>query len=183
MSIQIRTIDAKLNLNITYPKIDIQQSKGHLNINQTNAELIIHKEEPKVIIDQYQCFAESGLKNNADLAKQFKQLALRKVLEGINRKTSEGRRMINIKRGNSNAISDIAKRNFQPKTRQFNYDIMPKSRPKIDFEESFSMDWKLGGVEIDYKIEKAMNNFQWGKVEGYLDPYPDIEISYIDERK
>ena len=183
MSIQIRTIDAKLNLNITYPKIDIRQSKGHLNIKQTNAELIINKEEPKVIIDQYQCFAESGLKNNADLTKQFKQLALRKVLEGIRRKTSEGRRMINIKRGNPNAISDIAKRNFETRTRQFNYDIMPKSRPKIDFEGSFSIDWKSGGVDIDYRVEKPINNFHWGKVEMYLNPYPDIEISYIDDRK
>ncbi len=183
MPIQIRTIDAQLNLRTTRAKIGIQQPKGQLNMKQTNAKLVINKESPKVIIDQYQCFAESGLKNNRDLAKQFEALGRRKVMEGINRITSEGSRMINIRRGNPNAITEIAKRNSQPRTREFNYDIIPKSRPKIDFEESFSIDWELGGVEIDYRMEKPTSNYQPGKVEGYLNSYPDVEISYIDERR
>lgn len=183
MPIQIRTVKPQLQIRSTNGKLEIQQPKGELEIKQEKAKMILKGEKPRVVIDQYQCFAEAGLKNNTDLSKEFKALAQRRVMEGISRINSEGTRMINIRIGNPNAIQEIAKRNLQPRALEFNYDTMPKSRPSIEIEGGQSIEWELGGVEIDYRMQKPTYNYQPGKVEGYLDPYPDIEISYIDEKR
>lgn len=183
MPIRINTVKAQLQIRTTKGKIEIQQPKGELEIKQKRAKMIISGERPKVIIDQYQCFAESGLKNNADLAKQFAALGKRRVMEGISRRTFEGRRMMNIKIGNPNAISELAMRNSQPKTLKFNYDIMPKSRPSIEIEGGQSIDWELGGVEVNYTPRNPIISFKKGKIEVYLSQKPSIDIRYIDEKR
>lgn len=179
--LQINTIRPQIQINTINGQMEIRQPKGEQSIHTTMPKVKIESETPRVIIDQYQCFAESGLKNYLDLTKEAARLGYQKVLEGITRIVEDGNRMAQIENGMPPAIPELAEKNAWEEL-DYNIDTIPKSRPKIDVEGSLNIDWELGRVNIDYKINKPIINFQRGKVEIYLKQKPSIEIKYVDER-
>lgn len=183
MGLQITTVQGQHKFNTINAQLYMQQPKGKQSIRQPKAEMTINRELPRVEIDQYQCFAEAGLKNNTDLRKQFSQLSYRKALEGIAKRVSEGNRMSNIRKGNYNVIPLIAQESTKREKKEYNYDIMPKSRPKIDVKGHLNIDWKINKPIIEYTPQKPIIDYNPGKVEVYIDPYPSIDIQYIDEKR
>lgn len=183
MPFEITTTRAQLQLRTTQPQITIQQPKGELSIKQHKPEIIIDRDPVQVIIDQYQCFAEAGLKNNTDLSKEFENLGRIKALEGIAKRVSEGNRMGTIESRNFNVIPQLAKQSSVRELKEFNYDVIPKSRPKIDFKGDLQINWNINKPDINYTPQRPKISATRGKLEGYLDPYPDIDIKYIDERR
>lgn len=179
--LKINTIRPQIQINITKGQIGIRQPKGEQSIHTTMPKVKIESEKPKVIIDQYQCFAESGLKNYLDLTKEAARLGYQKVLEGITRIVEDGNRMAQIENGMPPAIPELAEKNAWEEL-DYNIDVIPKSRPKIDVKGSLKIDWELGKANIDYKINKPIINFQRGKVEVYLKQKPSIDIRYVDAR-
>ncbi|WP_069650367.1 DUF6470 family protein [Caloranaerobacter ferrireducens] len=179
MPLQITTTKPIIQINTTNGQMNIRQPKGEQNIETTMPRVKIESEKPRVIIDQYQCFAESGLKNYLDLEKQAAMLGYQRVLEGIARIVEDGNRMAQIENGMPPAIPELAEKNAWEEF-DYNIDIIPKSRPKIDVEGSLNIDWELGKVNIDYKTNRPIINFQRGKVEIYLKQKPSIEIRYVD---
>ena len=132
-----------------------------LSIQTTYPSVQIDRQLPKVIIDQYQCFAEAGLKNNADFAADSVSYAYSKGAEGINTIVSEGNRMGAIETGNFDVITDIA---FESglEEKEFNVDIIPKSRPKIEVEGRLNIEYEMGKVNfykesmLEYKYKASM---------------------------
>ncbi|SHH69849.1 hypothetical protein SAMN02745135_01724 [Caloranaerobacter azorensis DSM 13643] len=179
MSLQITTTRVMIQINIIDGKMSICQPRGEQNIHTTMPKVRIEFEKPKVIIDQYQCFAEAGLKNYLDLTKEAARFGYQKVLEGIARIAEDGDRMAQIENGMPPAIPELAEKNAWEEL-DYNIDFIPKSRPKIDVEGRLKIDWELGKVNIDYKVNKPIINFQRGKVEIYLKQKPSIKIRYID---
>ncbi|MTI46804.1 MAG: hypothetical protein FH761_03135 [Firmicutes bacterium] len=162
--------------------MSIEQPQGELSINRTNTDMIIKKESPKVIIDQYQCFAEAGLKNNEDMIKEYAQLGHKKAIEGIRRIVSEGNMLANVRSGSPNMVARIAKSISWGGIKEFKFDMIPKSRPKIEVEGYLQIDWNIGELDINYTPHSPKINYQIGKVEAYLNRKPSIDINYIDER-
>ena len=132
-----------------------------LSIQTTYPSVQIDRQLPKVIIDQYQCFAEAGLKNNADLAADSVAYAYSKGAEGIDTIVSEGNRMGAIETGNFDVITDIA---FESglEEKDWNIDLMPKSRPKIEVEGHLNIEYEMGKVNfykesmLEYKYRASM---------------------------
>ena len=169
----------QIGINTYNGNFDIRQPQGQLSIKQIKAEMRVDQELPQVIIDQYQCFAEAGLKNTIDLTKANAQWAYQKWIEGIGRRCQEGEMLAAIERGNP--IPDIAENNAYP-IYDYNIDLMPKSRPSIDFTGYIDINWQLGGAEVNYQPQKPMIEYQRGKVDIYMEQWPNLEISYVDEK-
>jgi hypothetical protein len=178
--LQINTTPGLIGINIVQGRQSIQQPMGKQEISQPKAELYIEKELPKVIIDQYQCFAEAGLKKPIDLAKDNSQWSYECFLEGIAMYNEEGNMMAKIENG-ANPLPSIGENRAFPRY-DFNIDFIPKSRPKIDVTGYLKIDWNIKKPIINYEVRKPTIDFQRGKVEIFMRQWPSIEINYIDEK-
>lgn len=93
-----------------------------------------HMQLPRIEIDQYECFATSGLKGSFDLAKEGAQLGYKQSMEYIAKTAQDGNRLAAIEKGGT-PIQDIAKRDAWP-VHEFGLGFMPKARPKITVKGS-----------------------------------------------
>lgn len=181
MSIQISSQRGKIGLNIKNAKMNMTTEEGKMNIRQKSAKLKIKQDHAQVIIDQYQCFAEAGLKNNTDLTTDMVNLSKQAVLRGIERIAQDGDRLAMIGNRMPNAIPELAKKNTTEE-KQFGFTMIPKSRPKIDFKGGLEINWELGGVEANYTPSKINYQYIPGKVETYMKKWPELDIKFIDDK-
>ncbi|SKC55899.1 DUF6470 family protein [Maledivibacter halophilus] len=180
--LKITTTPALIGINTINAKLDISQPKADLNMHTEHAKVEINSENPKVIIDQYQCFAEAGLKNILDLTRETAQISKQAALKGIERRVSQGNQMADIHK-DYNPIAEMADYNaFELFNREFNFGLIPKSRPKIDIIEG-NVDIKVheGKANMDVKINRPQVDYTRGKVEIYLRQKNSIDIQYIGE--
>ncbi|EOC99390.1 hypothetical protein L21TH_2571 [Caldisalinibacter kiritimatiensis] len=160
--------------------MNIQQPRGEQTIRTTKPKANIKSEKPKVIIDQYQCFAEAGLKNFLDLTKEAAQLGRQKALEAITRIVQDGNRMAMIQKNMPPAIPELAEKNAWDDNLDYNIGLIPKSRPKIEVKGDLKIDWVLGKVDINYKVNKPKINYNPAKVEIYIKQKGSIDVQYVD---
>lgn len=182
MPLSITTIKGQIGIKTTNAYLDIRQPKGEQSIRQVKPQMIVDRELPKVLIDQSQPFSEAGRKSWAEFAAEYAQLGRQQALEGIARIVDDGNRMAQIQRKMPDAIPEIAFKNAMPKQHEFNFALMPTSRPKIEVTGHLNIDWQLGGVEHSYTPRKPVAEYSPGKAEIYMKQYPDIEIKYVDTR-
>ncbi len=187
MGLSIRTTPAQLEIN-TYPaglKYNIKEAE--LSIRQKQPLIEIKTEMPVVLIDQYQCFAEAGLKNNADIMKEQAQKGYNCVLKFIAKKAQDGDAMKRIGH-KANIMIDIAKRSAIKKY-DFNVGFIPKSRPEfdlkggtVDLEAEFRNNLgEINGVTCGYKPGDVQFNYIPGKVDIRMKSYGSINITYTGE--
>lgn len=174
--LQINTTDAQMGIKTTNAKLLIQQKPAELDIETKPTKLIIHTEQVRVLIDQSECFKESGLKDTFTLIVEAAEEGRQAVLEGIVRISQEGSRMAAIK-NKGNAFAEIALNNTFDKV-DYNITFMPKSRPKFDVVGG-TVDIQVdeGYVRINARTNKTVIDVEPGKVEIYMIQYPDIDIS------
>jgi hypothetical protein len=183
MGLEINTVRAQIGIDIQKPVQTLEQPKGEQQIEQIKAEMVLDWELPRVIIDQYQCFAEAGLKGNQDLFRDYGELGKTVVLEYTGRIALEGDQFGRIEDGRSarEVLAAISEENAWTEL-ESNVDCIPKSRPEIDFSGHLNIDWKLGGARIAYRPNKPIHNYQPGKAVVYMKQWPSISIRYIDQR-
>jgi hypothetical protein len=156
------------------------QPRGELTISQSNSQMHIDKELPKVIIDQYQCFAEAGLKNNTDFRREYSQLNYKSFMDGIANYNQEGDMLAQIEKP-GNPLPAIAENRAFPRY-DFNIDFIPKSRPKIDVTGYINISWDIQKPIINYEVRKPVIDYHPGKAEIYMRQWPSVEIRYVDEK-
>ncbi|WP_066505906.1 DUF6470 family protein [Abyssisolibacter fermentans] len=183
MKLSINSTNALIGINTTKSQMQIRQPKGKLSIQHTDTSFEVTSEKPRIIIDQYQCFAESGLKNNIDLSKDNSQYSKQKAIEGIRRRVEDGNRLANIKKGMPNAITELATKNCHGPKKEFNMITMPRSRPKIDVTGYINIKWNMGTTDINCERKEPIVNLNRGKVDIYIRQKNNIEIRFIDEKK
>lgn len=183
MALNISTTDIQLAYEHIPSHLSIQTSNARLELHQKQAKVNIETELPRVLIDQYECFASAGLKNNYDLMSEIVQRAKQNVLEFIGKTAEDGKLLAAIEKG-GNPIAYIAKRDASPE-HEFILDFIPKARPKIDvtgeirfFPERNSEginngvegNYIPGGISIDYTPAKININVL---------QYPSVGIKYL----
>lgn len=142
----------------------------------------ISTEMPRVLIDQYQCFAEAGLKNNRDLMREGTQRGYRQVMKYIGQTARDGYALAAIEQG-GNPIADIAVREAYPQ-KEFNIAFIPQSRPEIKVVGSVSTSCDKNGegvnngVKGNYAPGFANSDFTPAKVNIYVKQYPSVDIKY-----
>lgn len=184
MGLSIQTTPAKISIETIDCRIERKSEMARLELKQKPPVVNIKTELPKVLIDQYECFAEEGLKNNYDLLKEQADLAYQHVMEYIGRVAEDGDAMAKI--GNkANIMIDIAQRNSVT-THEFGMATMPMSMPKIDavggtveFDPEPINDIGMrNGVIGTYIPAQTEFNYTPGKVNTNVVSYGSIEIKY-----
>lgn len=182
MGLEIRRTDAVFAVETTPARLEMQSERARLEFRQKHAKVNIHTELPKIRIDQYQCFAEAGLKNNYDLLQEIVQRAKQYALEYVGKVAADGDMLAAIEKG-GNPIAAIAERDAYPE-HEFGLDTIPKSRPKIsvtgDLRIEPERNWEgaNNGVEGRF-IPGSLNvNYYPGKVNIYMKQYPSVDIRY-----
>ncbi len=163
MGLSINTTPAKLSIETIPGKLQIDTRRAQLELTQQRAKVNIKTEQPRILIDQYECFAEEGLKNTIDLAKDLSQRAYQSVMEYIAKTAQDGDEMAKI--GNKASIMlDIIKSDSII-IHDFNMVTMPMSRPKID----------VAGGTVDIQVE-PQNDI--GEINGVTRRFIPGEITF-----
>ncbi len=182
MALSIQTTDIQLEYNRIPSKQEIETRNARLEFKQKHAKVNITTEKPKVLIDQYECFAEAGLKGNYDFTKEATQRAYQQVMEFIGKTASDGNTLAAIENG-GNPMKAIAVRDAYPKY-EFGLGFIPKSRPKIEVTGSVNIDWERNwegvnnGVDGTYTPGSVNIDFEPAKINMYVKQYPSVDIRY-----
>ncbi len=184
MGLSIQTTPAKISIETIDCRIERKNMFARLELKQKPPVVNIKSELPRVLIDQYECFAEEGLKNNIDFTKEQSENAYRNVMEYIARVSQDGDSMAKIGK-KANIMIDIAQRNSVT-PHEFGLVTMPMSRPKIEavggtveFDpEPINDIGMTNGVIGTYIPLQADFNYIPGKVDTRVVSYGSIEIKY-----
>ncbi len=180
--IQIQTTPMKLEYKRTPNKMEIDSGAPlSLELSTSPSKLEMKSEQIKVMIDQSQCFEESGLKSIASLISENASIGKQKIQETIGRIVSQGNQMADIASG-ADPLPDQAIENaFDQFVYDWNIDFIPKSRPEFKVTG--------GNVDINYVPAKVNNNTQVKhtsinytatKIDTYVKQYNSIKLSTID---
>lgn len=163
--IAIKTTPANLNAHTTYAKLELKQKPPLINIDF---------EQATVLIDQYPCFAEEGLKNNQDFIKEQAQKGLKNVTEYTGRVARNGDEMAKIGH-KANIMINIAKNEAVTK-HEFGLGTIPKARPRIS-STGGKLDLKAEFINNPGEINGVSGNYIPGKITyNYTPPNVDIRV-------
>lgn len=182
MGLTMTRTDARLGMETTPGKYNMESRRASLELHQKQAKVNIKTELPKVLIDQYECFAEAGLKNSADLSKEQSELAYQQVMEFIEKTAEDGDQLAKIELGGT-PIADIAERDAFPE-KEFGLAFIPSTGPKFDVTGSLDIEavrnWEgvNNGVEINYQPAQLDTNYTPSVLRIYMQSYPSLNISY-----
>lgn len=183
MGLSIQTTDTQLGIHRTPGKWNIESQNATLHFRTKQAKVKLNTELPMVVIDQYECFATAGLKNNYDLTKSLAQKAYQQVMEYIGKTASDGNALAAIENG-GNPIRDIAVRDAYPE-HTFGIDSIPKARPKITITGGVDIEWEGAnhgariGIEGQYNPGFLSIDYRPSDIEIYVRQYPKINIEYL----
>lgn len=163
--IAIETAPASLNAHTTYAKLELKQKPPLINIKT---------EQAMVLIDQYPCFAEEGLKNNADFMKEQAQRGHKSVISYTGKIARNGDEMAKIGH-HANIMINIAKNEAITK-HEFGLGYIPKSRPRIS-STGGTVDLKAEFINNPGEINGVSGNYIPGKISyNYAPPKIDIRV-------
>lgn len=182
MGLSISHTDIKLGIESSPARLEMQSQPARMVFHQNNAKLNINTDPPRVTIDQYECFAEAGLKNNFDLLKEASSRAYQNALDFIGQTAEDGRTLASIENG-GNPIAQIAARDAFP-VHEFGIGFIPQSRPKIDVTGSIQIEPVLdangatNSVTGDYTPGSLNISYIPWQLNIYVKQYPTINIQY-----
>ncbi|MCK1986492.1 DUF6470 family protein [Lysinibacillus fusiformis] len=181
--IQIRTTDAKLDLNISKPQQYIKQPSAKQHIEQPAAILEIHTTRGVLKIDSSQARRDIGMIGPLEATKNAAAEGQQAALKGAARRAREGRQMMmSAGKGQGHTtIQNIAKQNHGPHRTPFNIKFVPSiGSVKIDYTPGIT-DVNIQRREpiIDAKVNKPIHEYTPGKVTGTMIQRPDVDIDVI----
>jgi hypothetical protein len=179
--LEISKVDAQIGITTRNAKMYIQQPPASFEIEHKDAKLIIHTEQARILIDQQQCFNESGLMDPTALAEDIAQRSKQAAIEGIARRVDEGNQLADV-RNRGNAIAQIAFNNtFE--NHEFNMVTMPQSPPKFDVAGgTVDIQVEEGYVIIHSTPNRPIIDVEPGSVEINMKRYPEIHIQYVGNK-
>ncbi|MEC1305758.1 MULTISPECIES: DUF6470 family protein [Lysinibacillus] len=181
--IQIRTTDAKLDLNIAKPQQNIKQPKATQHIEQPAAILEIHTTRGVLKIDSSQARRDIGMIGPLEATKNAAAEGKQAAFKGTARRASEGRQMMmSAGKGQGRAtIQNIAKQNHGPHRTPFNIKFVPSiGSVKIDYTPGTTdVNIQRRAPIIDAKVNKPIHEYTPGKVTGTMVQRPNVDIDVI----
>ena len=178
--LRITKTDAQIGIETRKAQVEMNSRTAKLNIQQNPGKVEQTSELPKVQIDQYQCFAEAGRKNNMDLMLEIKQLAEQRAAEYTAKVVSDGNSLAAIE-NKSNPIPGFAERDAYPE-HEFGMVTMPQSRPKIEVTGDLKFNVEKSSVDIEFEPNKLDVQVTPHEVNIYLKQKPSLQIEYLGEK-
>jgi hypothetical protein len=180
MYVRITTQNAQIGIETTRGRLDIRQNRLPMELTTKQPSLKLNIEAPVLYIDQQRCFSEAGLKNNMELTKKYAQRGKQAALQATAKAARDGRELSNIQVKGS-AIARQAKRESATfDEQQFNFDMIPKSRPEITVTPGeVRGELKEGSIDIQLNDYRPEINYQRGDVKIYLKQKNYISFEYV----
>jgi hypothetical protein len=177
-----------LRITQTWPKIGIETQRGNLSITNNNKiGLTLSHSEPQIQIsttnaqlhiDQTECFADTGIKNNKDFASDRAQFAEQNLLDYIGKMSSNGDRLAKMEQGGKRNLQIIHEEQYD--TVDYNFGLMPTHRPSIDVElGEFNMEVIEGVVNNQYSQIPLEMDYTPSKVQFYMLQRGSVNIEYV----
>ncbi|MGE4284121.1 MAG: DUF6470 family protein [Clostridia bacterium] len=176
--LQISQTHAQIGIETQKAQLYMQSLPAKLNMHQEYAKIEIELDLPKVHIDQYQCFAEAGRKNNRDLLKETVQLASQQAMQYIAKTAADGKTLQAVQDG-GNAIAEIAARGAGSQKKEFGMVTIPKSRPKIEVTGDVKLYYRSGGVQYSYQSGEMKIQATPSEINIYMKQYTSIQFKYV----
>ncbi|MDP4179499.1 MAG: DUF6470 family protein [Bacillota bacterium] len=186
MGLIISQTYAKIGIETTPSNLEIKTNNAKLEIQSKRPKVNIHTEAPRVQIDQYECFASSGLKGPLDLTRDAAQRGYESALEYTGKLAEDGDRLAAIEKGGK-PIVEIAVRDSNPE-HEFGMVTMPAVGPKISVTGSIEIDPENtsegvnNGVDGEFTPGEVNINFTPAKVRTYMAQYASVDIKYQDNK-
>lgn len=182
VGLEISRTPARLNIETMPSHLSIQTRKARLELSHKEAKIDVHTELPRVIIDQYECFATSGLMGPIDLTRQEGQRGMQKALEYAAKVSGDGDSMAALENPSS-PLPDIVERDTYP-VHEFGLDFMPKARPKITVTGGVQTSAERNsegvnnGVRGSYTPASISISYTPSQVRISMAQYPSISMKY-----
>lgn len=186
MGLEISRIPAKLNIETSPSRLDIRTRKAKLEFRAERAKIDVHTEMPRVVIDQYECFATMGLMGPIDLTRQEARYAMRQALIYASKVSADGDSMAAIENP-VDPMPDIVERDAFAE-HEFVLDYIPKARPEITVTGGLQvnvegeMPGALNGVKAEYTPASIRINYTPSKVRISMARYPSISMRYVPSK-
>lgn len=182
--IQIRTTDAKIELEISKPKQHIEQPRATQTIEQPAAVIEIRTTRGVLKIDSSQARQDIGMVGPLESSANYAEGGKQGVLEGIARRAREGRQLMeNAGKGQGRkTIQNIAKQNHGPhRPGPYNIKFVPSvGSVKIDYTPGTTeINTERREPIIDAKVNKPIHEYTPGKVTGTMVQNPSVDIDVI----
>lgn len=178
--LQIKSLSARIGIEINNAKLDYGQKRGRLEINTQKAQLQIEQARPQVVIDQTIPFAEAGRKTMSLFTQEYVDLGRQHVMQGIARRAQEGDMMARPPYGNA-IVQIVMSKLHQPV--DYTIGTIPRTKPEIDFVNMEGyISYQPATVESNYTIDDSQFNYRPGGVNVYMERYHELEISFIDTK-
>ena len=184
MALEISQTYAKIGMETSPLKLEMQTQQARLQLHQKHAKVKLETEPVLVEISQYEAFASAGLKNNFDRARDIAQQAYQQVMEYIGKTAEDGGRFAAIEKG-GNPIADIAVRDAYP-VHEFGLGTIPKVGPRFNVRMGsvkIEPERNGDGVEGAYLPGRLEFNVTPSEVNIFMRQYADINIKYIPDQK
>lgn len=180
MQLRITSQMARVGLDISKPTLNLQSTKPQVDLAITPARLDITIPKPKVIIDQSQCFADAGKRGLLDFALYCTEYSRSEFSDALAKRVSDGNHLAAIHTGSS--IADLGVEAMQDRQHVFEIRAIPQQPPMIEADvQPVSIDYEPARVDTSLNKGTVDHQFQWGKVETYLQQRNYIDIQWIDE--
>jgi len=185
MGLEISTTPARLSIETTASQLSVRTRKASLELAHTQAKVNVHTELPRVIIDQYECFATSGLMGPVDLTRQAAQRAMQQAITYTAKVAGDGDSMAAIENP-IDPMPDIVERDAFPE-HEFGLDYMPKARPVITVTGGvwISIEGEAGasnGIHGRYTPGRVSIDYTPAQVRIRMAQYPSIKMKYVQNR-
>lgn len=178
--IRLESTFIKTGLQIQKPVQKIEQPKADLSIQQPKADLEINTVPGKLSIDQSEARAEYGYKSAPRVIAEAAQKARQALLEGIERRASEGAQLMKIE-NKGNPIPQIAEANLF-KEKQFGIGWIPShGSVKLHYTPA-DVQVKVTPRQpiIDSQIRKPIHEYTPGDVSVYVEQENSLKIDFVN---
>ncbi|HHW60454.1 MAG TPA: hypothetical protein GX404_00945 [Syntrophomonadaceae bacterium] len=178
LQIRIDQQFAALGLNIQKPFLQLKTTLPAVELDIQQPRLEIHSPRPRVFIDQRQCFADMDKRTPEEFGRYYADLAQQKGLEAIGTIAAEGDYLASWEEGNT--VENLAAAAMDTPL-DFNVKAVPQQPPKIDWElHPIEFHFNRGNVDLQLHRGAIDSQFQWGRVNPYIEQQNYLKISWYD---
>jgi len=185
MGLEINRMPTRLNVETIPSRLSIQTRRAKLELRHEEARVDIQTELPRVVIDQYECFASMGVMGPVARTRHEGQRAMQQALAYASKVAADGDSMAAIE--NPDPLPDIAERDSRTE-HEFGLDYIPKARPKITVTGGVQIRARpnaegiTNGVRGTYTPADISIEYTPAQVRISVAQYPSISMRYIPGR-
>lgn len=176
VEIRLQSQPALLGIETRKPKTTMHREPPLIRMERTFPTFESERTGPKLVIEQQKVWEEIGTGGPLYLTQQQKAQGQAGAVEVIGKIAQEGDFLVAIENP-GNTIAELAAQ--LPPQKEFNVDLIPKSRPQIRVEGELKINWKLGKLKREFTGGKVEINCEPAAIKAYIRQHQYLKISTV----